>query len=484
MPQAKSASSRPAQGKLNHFVKHPKSATARAVQGAASRRQFNHRSRPQIRRNGGFSPFQLRLVHSILSEVLTEGKPLDKAYAIYFAKVKLEPVEQGFIIRQVNAMFRRLSFYAYCACLKRPADFSRHVNRLIVCYCADQGWDVPELDCGEGFDRSHLKQRLGQARNEELLNQGCPLWLDILGKKELGAQWLTERQALCSEPKRYIRVNSLKIDRDTLASRLSEEGVVTRPVKGIPTALEITSSCALFRTQCFKDGLFEQQDAGSQQIAPFCEVAPHQRVIDACAGAGGKTLHLAALMENKGQLLALDTAAWRLEDLKKRARRAGANNIEIRPIDSSKVLKRLYDSADRVLIDAPCSGTGVLRRTPDTKWRDSTAYLRELHATQAQLLERCQHLVKVGGLLIYSTCSILPSENSAQIASFLAKHPEFNLIEERQILPSSGNDGFFMAKLRRTGPSLTDVAFDEEDQAAPAPTTETAPAKLNSDLQA
>ncbi|MBU3826324.1 MAG: RsmB/NOP family class I SAM-dependent RNA methyltransferase [Candidatus Anaerobiospirillum merdipullorum] len=459
MPRANQASARPTQGKLNKFVKQQPRTSA-----TKERRPFNHQSRPKIRRNGGFSPFQIRLVHSILSEVLTEGKPLDKAYAIYFAKVKLEPVEQGFIIRQINAMFRRLSFYAYCACLKRPSDFARHVNRLIVCYCADQGWELPDLDCGEGFDRSHLSQRIGQARNDELLNQGCPQWLNNLGQKELGAKWPTERAALCSEPKRYIRVNTLKTDRDTLASRLSDEGVVTRPVKGIPTALEITSSCALFRTQCFKEGLFEQQDAGSQRIAAFCEVAPHQRVIDACAGAGGKTLHLAALMQNKGQLIALDTAAWRLEELKKRARRAGVSNIEIRPVDSSKILKRLYDSADRVLIDAPCSGTGVLRRTPDSKWRDSTAYLKELQHTQAQILERDCNLVKVGGLLIYSTCSILPSENHNQIATFLAQHPDFSLIDEVQMLPSEGTDGFYMAKLRREAPVATST------EAAQAPT--------------
>ncbi len=441
------AQDRPNQQKLNKFIKK-RNVKPQERKGGAARRPFNQHSKPR-KVKPGFSPFQLRLVDSILKAVLSDGKPLDKAYALYFAKVKLEPLEQGFIIRHINAMFRRLSFYAYTANLKRPADFANHINRLITCYCADIDWPIPELDCGEGFDRSHLARRLGQARNDELLNQGCPVWLNELGKKELGEAWPHERAALCSEPSRYVRVNTLKTDRDTLASRLKEEGIVTKAVKDIKTALQITSSCALFRTNCFKEGLFEQQDAGSQLIAPFCEVKPGMRVVDACAGAGGKTLHLAALMEGKGQLIALDTAPWRLEELKKRAKRAGAFNIETRVIDSSKIIKRLEHSADVVLIDAPCSGTGVLRRTPDSKWRDSGAYLKELKGTQADILERCCTMVKDGGLLVYSTCSILPSENQDQVKAFASRHPEFELIEQQQILPSSGFDGFFMAKLRK-----------------------------------
>ncbi len=447
---------RPTQQKLNKFVRSGRKADGRGEPGRDRdpRRSFNHNSKPQPPREkqhraGGFSPFQLRLVHSILTETLTEGKPLDKAYALYFAKVKLDAVEQGFIIKQINNMLRRLSFYALVANLKRPSDFARHVNRLITVYCADKGWPVPELDCGEGFDRSHLSKRLGQARNDVLLNQGCPIWLNELGQKELKEAWPAERLALSTEPRRFIRCNELKGDRDTLASRLAGEGVVTRAVKDIKTALEVTSSCALFRTQCFKDGLFEQQDAGSQLIAPFCQVKPHQCVIDACAGAGGKTLHLAALMQGRGQLIALDTAAWRLEELKKRARRAGAFNIEVRLIDSSKVIKRLEGRGDCVLIDAPCSGTGVLRRTPDSKWRDSTAFLKELRHTQAEILNSFSRMVKPGGLLVYSTCSIMPSENRAQVDRFLEAHPEFTLEEDRQQLPSMGYDGFYMARMRK-----------------------------------
>ena len=379
----------------------------------------------------GFTTFQLRLVNSILTTTLVDGKPLDKAYALWFAKVKLPQSEQGFVINHINAMFRRLSYYAQLAGLKRPSDFKRHVNFLILAYYAEMGWPEPELDA-EGFDRSGLAKRQKAAQEHPLLVEGCPYW------------------ALGEPAKRFIRTNTLKTTRDELASRLTQEGVVTRSVKGVNTALEVTSNSALFRTTAFREGLFEQQDPGSQEIAPFLQVEPGMRVIDACAGAGGKTLHLAALMQNKGTLIALDIEQWKLDDLRKRASRAGVFNVEVRLIDSTKVVKRLYEHADRVLIDAPCSGLGVLRRTADSKWADINPRLVELKKVQADILERYSHMVKVGGKVVYSTCSILPSENQAQVQAFLEKHQDsFKLEEEKVILPSSGFDGFYMARLVR-----------------------------------
>ncbi|MCR5536751.1 MAG: methyltransferase domain-containing protein [Succinivibrio sp.] len=398
----------------------------------------------------GFSPFQQRLVLSILTSVLTEHRPLDKSYAYWFAKVKIDPVEQGFIIRQINHMFRRLSFYAYVSGLKRPGDFEHHVPRLLFAYCAEHNWTLPELEGEEGFERTQLKKRLGQACGDPVLNEGCPLWLEELGSKEFGAQWESLRKALGGEAKRFIRVNTLKTDRDTLASTLKEEGVVTRAVKGAPLALEVTSSSALFRTRAFKDGLFEQQDPGSQAIGLFVGAKSGEKIIDACAGSGGKTLLLAAAMQGKGSLIALDVEGYKLEELKKRARRAGAFNIETRLIDSTKVLKRLYESADKVLVDAPCSGLGVLRRMPDAKWADLGNRLSELVSTQAEILERSSRMVKLEGELVYSTCSILPRENQEQVKTFLSKHSgEFELISEETLLPDEEHDGFYMAKLRR-----------------------------------
>ncbi|MGN8851931.1 RsmB/NOP family class I SAM-dependent RNA methyltransferase [Anaerobiospirillum succiniciproducens] len=430
----------------------------------------------KIPRKPGFTTFQMRLVQSILTSALVDKKPLDKSYAMWFAKVKIPAVEQGFVIRHINAMFRRLSFYAHVAGLKRPSDFERHVNRLILSYYATEGWPLPELNA-EGFDRTGLKKRIEEAIAHPLYNEGCPFYLEELCSRELKDKWPAERKALGEAAPRFIRVNTLKTTRDELAAALSEEGVVTKSVKGVHTALEVTSNAALFRTLAFREGKFEQQDAGSQLIAPFLEVAPGMRVIDTCAGSGGKTLHLAALMNGKGSLIAMDIEGWKLDELKARARRAGAFNIETRVIDSTKVIKRLYGHADRVIIDAPCSGLGVLRRTADSKWADIQPRLIELKKIQADILERYSRMVKVGGKVVYSTCSILPSENEKQVKAFLANHPgEFVLEAEEHIWPSSGFDGFYMARLRRL------ETFDASAESNDAnDTTSSAPSSQESD---
>lgn len=186
-------------------------------------------------------------------------------------------------------------------------------------------------------------------------------------------------------------------------------------------------------------------------IAPFLQTEPGMRVIDACAGSGGKTLHLAAISQGKGSIIALDTEEWKLKNLKQRARRDGVFNVETRVIDSTKVIKRLYNSADRVLLDVPCSGLGVLKRNPDTKWGDTPSTLSKLYELQANILENYSRMVKVGGKLVYSTCSIMPVENEIQIKVFLKKHKdEFELEDQHTVLPSkTGFDGFYMARLIR-----------------------------------
>lgn len=409
-----------------------------------------HDEHVEFVRRKGFSAFQLRLVNSILEDVLVMHNSLDRAYAYWFNKVKIDPVEQGFLIKQINFMFSRLSLFAFVANLKRPSDFERHIGRLTFSFCAYRDWPLPELEGEEGFDRRGLKKRIAQAKDEPMYNDGCPLWLQELGAAELKGKWDEERHALGQEAKRFIRTNTLKGTRDELAHALSEEGVVTKSVAGVPTALEVTSNSALFRTKAFKEGRFEQQDAGSQQIGSFVEAKPGERVIDACAGSGGKTLQLAASMEGKGVIIAMDTEQWKLDDLKKRAKRAGAFNIEPRVIDSTKVTKRMYETADRVLIDAPCSGTGVIRRMPDSKWRDGREHLNDIRNTQKDILSRYSKMAKVGGIVVYSTCSIMPSENEDQIATFLKENEgKFELIEDKHIMPSSGFDGFYMAKLKR-----------------------------------
>ena len=182
---------------------------------------------------------------------------------------------------------------------------------------------------------------------------------------------------------------------------------------------------------------------------------PGMRVVDACAGGGGKSLHIAALMQSKGVLIALDTVDWKLDALKLRARRAGASNIETRTIDTRKVIKRLHATADRLLLDVPCSGLGVLRRNPDAKWKLQPESIENLKLTQQDILQSYSPIVKTGGTMVYATCSILPSENRQQVDLFLASEAGkgWTLVSDRSILPQDeGYDGFYMALLKRNFP--------------------------------
>ena len=179
------------------------------------------------------------------------------------------------------------------------------------------------------------------------------------------------------------------------------------------------------------------------------DVKEGMRVVDACAGAGGKTLHIAALMKNKGQIIALDIYEWKLAELKRRAKRAGAFNIEARFIEDNKVIKRLHSTADRLLIDAPCSGLGVLKRNPDSKWKIDEDFINRIKTEQENILQNYSKILKKGGKMVYATCSILPSENGEQVRKFLAENTEFALVKEENIMPSDGYDGFYMALIER-----------------------------------
>jgi len=237
-----------------------------------------------------------------------------------------------------------------------------------------------------------------------------------------------------------------------LRNALLEEKIKTQTIAKYPDALVLDERANVFSTESFQRGWFEVQDAASQAVAPFTQVAPGMRVIDACAGAGGKALHLAAMMGNKGQLIALDIHNYKLRELKRRAKRAGAHNIETRHIDNNKVIKKLHGSSDRVLLDAPCSGLGVLRRNPDAKWKLNPDFIDRVVAEQQQILTQYAHMVKPGGKLIYVTCSILPQENEEQIAAFktTAIGKEYTLEKEQHLWPAAnGFDGFYMARLVR-----------------------------------
>jgi 16S rRNA (cytosine967-C5)-methyltransferase len=322
--------------------------------------------------------------------------------------------------------------------------------KLLGVWCLWNNTEFPDWEEFEGLNRKKIEARYEEVQSNRKIRESIPDWLDELGQKEFGGEWEKELVALNEEAKVVLRVNTLKINRKSLQTQLDDEEIASEAPSTFPDALVLEQRQNIFTRQQFKDGLFEIQDAGSQLIAPFLQAAPGMRVIDACAGGGGKTLHLASLMQNKGRIIAMDTEGWKLEELKKRARRAGAGNIETRVIESSKTIKRLENSADRVLLDVPCSGLGVIRRNPDAKWKLSIDFIERVKELQQHILADYSTMVKKDGLLVYSTCSLLPSENEKQVTAFLETHKDsFELIDQKWMLPSEGYDGFYMALIKR-----------------------------------
>lgn len=323
--------------------------------------------------------------------------------------------------------------------------------KLLGVWCLWNNTELPDWEEFAELDRKKIEASYEKLKEIRKIRESIPDWLDELGEKELGKEWDKELAALNEEAKVVLRVNTLKVSRKDLQAQLEEEeNIITESPVEFPDALILEQRQNIFTRQQFKDGLFEVQDAGSQVIAPFLKPEPGMRLIDACAGAGGKTLHLAALMKNKGRIIAMDTEAWKLDELKKRARRAGVANIEPRVIESSKTIKRLENSADRLLLDVPCSGLGVIRRNPDAKWKLTPEFMERVKELQQQILVDYSTMLKPGGLMVYATCSLLPSENEKQVDKFLESRKEqFELLEQKWIKPSAGFDGFYMAMLKR-----------------------------------
>ncbi len=323
--------------------------------------------------------------------------------------------------------------------------------KLLAAWCILSDIELPDWEEFRGVSPSQVKEREKRTVYTRKIRESVPDWLDELGESELGQEkWDIELSALNEEARVVLRANTLKIKKADLQKRLLQEGIGTNDLKDFPDALVLEERQNIFTTPEFKEGLFEVQDAGSQAISPFLQVAAGLRVIDACAGAGGKSLHLAALMNNKGRIIAMDTESWKLDELQKRARRAGVSNMEARVIESGKTIKRLAGTADRLLLDVPCSGLGVLKRNPDAKWKLSIDFINKIRDLQQHILHDYCDMLKPGGLMVYSTCSILPSENEKQVQQFLSdKKGVFELMEEKHILPSEGFDGFYMARIKK-----------------------------------
>jgi 16S rRNA (cytosine967-C5)-methyltransferase len=388
-----------------------------------------------------------------LNAIFNEGEYADKVVARALKKDKRwGSSDRKFVAETIYEVVRWKRLYAEIAEVKEPFDRD-NLWRMFAVWAVLRGYPIPDWRQLEGTPERKIKGRFDELSKVRALKESIPDWMDELGVKELGEKvWATEITAQNQPAKVVLRVNTLKTTKEVLRATLMDLNIETDYLKDQPHALVLKERANVFMTDVFKQGFFEVQDANSQLVAAFLDVKPGMRVVDTCAGAGGKTLHMAALMENKGLLIAMDLYESKLKQLKIRAKRDGAFNIEYRIIDSTKVIKKLYQKADRVLIDAPCSGLGVLKRNPDAKWKLKPEFIDNMRKIQAEVLESYSKIVKPGGKMVYATCSILPSENQDQIAKFLATDigKEFNFIKDQKILASeSGFDGFYMALLER-----------------------------------
>jgi 16S rRNA (cytosine967-C5)-methyltransferase len=396
------------------------------------------------------------IVHALL-DVFKQRRYADRVIeSTLKAHTKWGSRDRRFVAESVYDLVRWWRSYWYLAglpdteFLEPEAISARRVWRLWAVYVWRQTGEFPELRECEGIDSRDIGRRLAE-KTPPAIRASIPDWLDARCESELGESWPAVLAALNETADVFLRANTLKATREELLRKLADESIEADTVDGLPDAIKLRERRNVFSSPSFRDGLFEVQDSASQRIAPLLEPAPGMRVIDACAGAGGKALHLAALMRNKGKIVALDVHQWKLDELRRRARRNGADTIETRLIEDTNAIKRLAGTADRVLLDVPCSGLGVLRRNPDTKWKLSAEELDRLHATQADILERYSRMAKPGGKLVYATCSILPSENERQVQAFLARQgAAWKLEAELSLRPDrDAGDGFYAARLTR-----------------------------------
>ena len=388
-----------------------------------------------------------------IRDIFNEGVYADKAVEKALKRDKRWGArDRKFVAETIYEIVRWNRLYAEIAEVKTP--YKRDdIWRIFSVWCILRGIALPDWNQIGDVPVRRIKGRFDELSKIRKYRESVPDWMDELGVSELGeALWSKEIAAQNQQADVILRTNTLNISKEMLQKKLRTENVITEFIPNHPDALRLTERANVFKTEAFHNGFFEVQDASSQLVAAFLEVEPGMKVVDTCAGAGGKTLHLASLMENKGQIIAMDIYESKLKKLKVRARRNKVHNIDMRVIDSTKPIKKLYNKADRVLIDAPCSGLGVIRRNPDSKWKLQPEFIENIKKVQQEVLQSYSKMVKPGGKMVYATCSILPSENRKQVDKFLTSESgkEFTFLKEKNVFAHiSGFDGFYMALLEK-----------------------------------
>jgi 16S rRNA (cytosine967-C5)-methyltransferase len=377
-------------------------------------------------------------VAGVLGQVFEHGRVLDRELdGLFRANPKWGKRDRNFVAETAFEVTRWRRAFTFLA-----------GDESIAALCAVQwirsGFEVPEWWVSHPDEVAVREAELsGQPR---AIRESIPDWLDELGERELGEAWDKEVAALNRRAPVFLRVNRLRMEVGDAIEWLGSHGVEAARVAGAPDALMLPAGKTLPKPLA-AEGLVEIQDAGSQRIAPLLDVEPGMRVIDACAGAGGKALHLAALMQGRGEIAAMDISTAKLSELRRRASRAGTRIIRTETWRED-TLKRYAGWADRVLIDAPCSGLGTLRRQPDLKWRLTAPSLEKTKRLQRRMLDHYPELLRAGGKFVYATCSVLPSENGGQLRNLVERDPRRGIEAELTVSPAeTGWDGFYAARL-------------------------------------
>jgi len=392
------------------------------------------------------------IVETLKSTLTTNARATRILEKLNLANPKWGSGDRNTVHKATYDILRWKSYYTFLANPKEDASKKEIHWELLGVWLIINGLEVPDWEEFKNIDAKEIKARQKEKTTAEI-SKSMPDWLYEKGKVELSKEWNIELDALNLEAKLILRVNRIVISPKKLQEELlTKHSIETHQIKGYDDALLLDKRKNLRKNPLYLKGCFEIQDANSQKIAPFTEVKPGMKVIDGCAGAGGKTLHIASLMRNKGEIIALDVEINKLKELSRRARRNKVKAIKNTWVPDAQYKSTLTNWADRVLIDAPCSGLGTLKRNPDLKWKLTEERISEVIELQQKILLEQSKWVKEGGKLIYVTCSILPSENQNQITWFL-KQPEGAgyILEKEEMLYShqTGFDGFYAARLIR-----------------------------------
>ena len=385
------------------------------------------------------NPNLLRLAAMALADVLAGNGPADAKLGWFFRQNReLGNRDRAFVAESVYAVLRRRGFLAYLADGEDPRKL------LLAWLLRIQGMSMRDLDEVLSKQQKEWAQAIKAKSTDAMplaMQADLPQWLwEAMAAQYGEAEALVISRSMHLPASLDLRVNTIKATRDEVIAQLSKEQhasenvVVATPYS--PSGIRMAQKMTISRHPLFTDGKIEVQDEGSQLLAYLVAPRRGEMVADFCAGAGGKSLALGALMRNSGRIYAFDVSDKRLFNLGQRLKRSGLSNLHSQLISSEKdpKLKRLNGKFDRVLVDAPCSGLGTLRRNPDLKWRQSPQDIIELSTKQTAILARAAKLVKAGGRLIYATCSLLQEENEAIAEAFVATHPDFALVNAVEIL--------------------------------------------------